>query len=114
MRKTFIILTLFIIIFISGCTSNCETQEKDINQLIDSKNYCGQDSDCILLDIDYGCPFGCYNLINKNEEFQSINDLIMKYAKSECSECMYKCPQEPKTEEIECINNKCIDTRYQD
>ncbi|MCF7862078.1 hypothetical protein K9M79_07610 [Candidatus Woesearchaeota archaeon] len=104
------ILFAFIIIFnltIFGCTSYCDPQK--INQLIENKNHCEKDSDCTLLSefIVLGCPFGCYNLVNKNEDFSEIMKLAQSYNEN-CDVCMYDCIQGPKQNEIECINNKCV------
>ena len=125
MKHAFIILLIiFGFIFISGCAKNqnistlsCDKLETKVKNLIVKANHCTKDDDCDLLGVDYygGCPFGCANLVNKNENFEPIKSYVIEYRQRKCpkSECMYKCGKVPALEDIKCKNNKCIDIRYE-
>jgi hypothetical protein len=80
----------------------------EIKNLIKDMNYCEQDSDCGFLreKISLGCPFGCFNLVNKNADASQIISLGTKYFEQNNPTCLYSCTLEP--EEIRCLNNKCI------
>ena len=84
---------------------NCSLLEKQIKEKIAKANYCEKDEDCIIVE-EFGCPFGCYNLINK-KELEAIRSLVKKY--DECiggTRCLYKCPAPP--ESVGCENRVCI------
>jgi hypothetical protein len=85
---------------------SCNEIEKEINELLSNKNYCNEDFDCIS--VYMGCPFGCFNLINRNENFDDIKKSAKSFFKK-CPEsiCMYSCPSGPEQENIKCINKKC-------
>lgn len=85
---------LFLFIILSGCISEQET----IEQEIEKANYCQLKSDCILIKSE--CPFGCYIPVNKQEENYIIN-LIDDFG----SKCVYSCIQ---IEGFDCIDNKCV------
>jgi|APSaa5957512576_1039674.scaffolds.fasta_scaffold101071_1 hypothetical protein len=107
------IITIILIVFISGCTlteKNTDLKNR-INILIDEKNYCTENSDCTYLSdfIILGCPFDCYNFVNKNEDFSEIKDLSEQYFTDYNQHCVYGCPVQPKQNEITCKNNKCVE-----
>lgn len=60
----------------------------------------------------FACPFGCYGLVNKNEDLTKINKLTEKYF-DKCPICVYDCPIPPSLQDISCKDNKCIDLRFQ-
>lgn len=90
--------------------NNCESFPKQVEHALDEANYCNKDSDC--KSISLGCPFGCDNLININEDFDAVQKAVKKYAEN-CNTCVYRCAAPPTKEEIICKNNKCIDARYE-
>lgn len=90
-------------------------QEREIKRLLNEANYCAVDSDCAVLNTPLECPFGCYNLGNKDANLTRINTLWEEYQKSReksGSFCVYSCITSPEPWEIKCINNKCVDTRH--
>ena len=91
--------------------NDCDKLEKQIDMLIESANYCDVDSDCVI-STEFWCPFGCYNLFNKNTNLTEVREGIEKYHKN-CPECIYDCNRPPTQEEVICKNNKCIDSRYE-
>lgn len=109
-----ILLTIFIIILyfiLIQDNINCDKLKNDIDQLLDKANNCELVSDCEV-NAEFGCPFGCYNLANKNADLSYIRDKVKDY-NSNCAICMYGCAGNPKQEDIQCRNNKCIDIRYE-
>lgn len=89
-----------------------ELLKEEIIDLLKKANYCKVDTDCLVL-TEFWCPFGCYNLINKNTDLTEIREKIGKHYKFPGAGCKYKCPLPPKPEEVKCKNGKCIDTRYE-
>jgi len=84
---------------------NCTLLAEQIREKISKANYCEKDEDCIIVE-EFGCPFGCYNLINK-KELETIRSLVKKY--DECTggiRCLYKCPAPP--ESVGCENGVCV------
>ena len=83
---------------------NCNLLVEQIREKISKANYCEKDEDCII--VSFGCPFGCYNLINK-KELEAIKLLVKKY--DECTDgikCLYKCGGPP--ESVGCENGVCV------
>ena len=105
-----VIGTLFWLVFQYGGNNlytykNCTLLAEQIREKISKANYCEKDEDCIIVE-EFGCPFGCYNLINK-KELETIRSLVKKY--DECiggTRCLYKCPAPP--ESVGCENGVCI------
>lgn len=94
---------------------SCDELKKRITTLLNQANYCQKDSDCeIAANIPAGCPFSCYNLVNKNEDLLTIERLISKFQGSCEPHCpvQLQCAAPPKPEEIICQNNKCLDIRF--
>lgn len=85
----------------------CEKLEIDINKLLDDINYCTEDSDCEY-ESRYYCPFGCYQLFNKNVDLSLIDEKVLDFRNENCNLCEYECFAPPIYEEIKCVNNKCI------
>jgi hypothetical protein len=83
--------------------------EAQIKNLIEEANYCTSKEDCI--EVSYGCPFGCSNLINKQYDTAQIEKGVEKYNVNGRN-CLYKCMKAPSRGEIDCINNKCVDKRF--
>lgn len=93
--------------------SRSGAQEREINRLLDEANYCNVDSDCAVLNTTVGCPFGCYNLGNKDADITKIDSLWEAYQKQRSGTfCVYSCIISPTPEEIKCVNSKCVDTRF--
>ena len=118
-RKIKFMLILLLILLIASPilfnTLQTNKQEKDIKRLLNASNYCIGDSDCMILNLTLGCPFGCYNLGNKDTNTTKINVLWEQYQKNRQKNgiiCVYSCIEPPKAHEIKCVNNKCIDIRY--
>ncbi len=86
-------------------------QEREIKRLLEEANYCAADSDCAVLDTNFGCPFGCFNLGNKNADLTGVKALWEAWQKNPSTICIYSCLESPKPEEIKCTNDKCVDTR---
>ncbi len=122
MRKKFIaglglsavlvILLAATIIFGNLVFPNCDNIEKQINELLKKANYCNADSDCKTSDVYLGCPFGCYNLVNKNSDLSGIKASGEVYGRI-CGNCVYRCQIKPTQEQIKCRNGKCIDNRFE-
>ena len=92
---------------------SCESLEELIEKQLVAKNYCETSFDCEPVSFA-ACPFGCYRLVNKAEETSSLLDKIENYRSLSCEKCIYNCIPLPESEEIKCINNKCVETRFQD
>ena len=90
----------------------CWQLEGEIKTSIENANYCNVDSDCIASDIG-GCPFGCFRLVNRNADTQIIQEKISQYKETRCNTCIYGCVVPPDAEEIKCLNNQCVDIRFQ-
>ena len=106
----FVVASLVLIVFIAGCAEVNENikQEKlktEINNKIEAANYCDVTSDCKIE--SFGCPFGCWNLVNKNANINEINSMVEEYNKVG-EICIYDCLPQPKENEIKCVNNKCV------
>ena len=85
--------------------NNCKNIQIKILQLLAKENYCDNDLDCKVVWFD--CPFGCYNLVNKDLNSNKIKNLISNYQKN-CPTCIHDCAMPPKQETLKCKNNKCI------
>lgn len=90
-------------------TSNQTASEDEIKDNLGRANYCSQSADCSVK--SYGCPFGCYSLVNKTEDLTLIESDIAGYY-STGNQCVYDCDRDPQLGEIGCVNNKCVDLRY--
>jgi hypothetical protein len=104
-----IIILAAILAFGGSVFPDCSGLKNQIYGLLENANYCSADSDCSLKKL--GCPFGCGRLINKNADLAAIMDYIEEYYNA-CDHCLYDC-QPPKPEQIKCINNKCIDSGFE-
>ncbi len=93
-------------------SSDPKVLEQQIKNALSNANYCAADDNCIVADIDAGCPFGCYNLVSANADLSWIKAGIDKYNKIGANKCIYDCDRAPSTKEIKCVKNKCVDVRY--
>jgi uncharacterized membrane protein len=66
-----ILVTLAITITIFSKQIKCKILENEINQLLETANHCTTNTDCDV-NTQSSCPFGCYNLINKNTKIDEI------------------------------------------
>lgn len=82
--------------------TECNILENDIKQDLEEANYCEKDDDCVV--VSFGCPFGCWNFVNKNIDLSPIKEKVEEY-KNQCSGCLYKCGAPP--ENLICQNEKC-------
>jgi len=90
----------------------CLQMEENITRLIDQANHCETDADCLVPNFSPGCPFGCYLLANEYADLSSIVEATTAY-QLDCPQCEYKCGPPPSFKEIECRQNKCVDTRFE-
>ena len=86
--------------------TNCSDLEGQIKNMIDEINYCDTDNDCVV-ESRYSCPFGCYQLFNKEANL-SIIDKKVKEINDACVLCEYECTVPPVLSEIKCIDSKCM------
>lgn len=92
---------------------DCDKLEEQIKVLLGQANHCQRDSDCELVDVSLRCcAYGCYNLVNKNED-PSVIEEGAEMDKENCGRCHCNCLASPKAEEIKCRNGKCVDIRYE-
>ena len=102
-KKIFFVIVLSVTqLFITSCV-DVQKSEMQIKGKIEEANYCDNADDCKIE--HFGCPFGCYSLVNKNADMAGIKRLVEGYQK-QAIECLYKCGSDPK--EIVCENDKCI------
>lgn len=87
--------------------------KQQINNLLFNANYCATADNCVVADIDAGCPFECYNLVSRNADLTWIKEGVEKYNKIQPKKCVYDCDRMPTAKEIRCVKNKCVDSRYQ-
>jgi hypothetical protein len=94
---------------ITWSENDCNELENELDEMLSSANHCKKDSDCKKINL--GCPFGCYNLVNIDA---NTSDIAMAYSEFEtnCNKCYFDCDRDPTPNEIKCINNSCVDTRY--
>ena len=79
--------------------------------MVNNANYCNYDSDCTPK-IAVGYPAGCSILVNKNSDIQGIESVYLQFV-NKCNPPIYDCDRAPTPEEIKCIDNTCIDIRYE-
>ncbi|MFH1643919.1 MAG: hypothetical protein ABIA74_01970, partial [bacterium] len=84
----------------------CTEKATEIKKLIEEQNYCENDLDCVI-DIETSCPFGCYNLFNKNAGLTEIKEKINNYD-TQCEKCVYDCMEPPTQEQLSCVESKCV------
>ncbi|MFH0951780.1 MAG: hypothetical protein V1838_01175 [Patescibacteria group bacterium] len=93
-----------------GTEEECTVMENIIQGHLAAANYCQQDSDCVML-AKYWCPFGCYNLLNKEVDTGQIDKEVQQYDEA-CLRCVYDCMTPPEMADIKCIKEKCVDIRF--
>ena len=83
---------------------SCSQAESDLQEKVDSAQYCSSDDDCTLF--DYGYPIQCLTSVAKAE----VTALRLEYRKYESS-CAYRvyydCPSGEMEREAVCRNNRC-------
>ncbi len=116
MDKPYLVITLLLIFLAAGGIgyyfygNSCETTSLKMRSLMDEANFCNDPSDCNITSL--GCPFGCYNFVNKDANLSAITEMSKGY-NLKCPSCTYKCPIPPPTDQIACLNGKCVDKRFQ-
>ncbi len=115
MDKPYLIIILLLVFVAAGGIgyylygNSCETMSIKMRNLIDEANFCNNASDCNVTTL--GCPFGCYNFVNKNANLSEITAMSKSY-NGKCPNCTYKCPIPPPTDQVACLKNKCVDKRF--
>ena len=91
----------------------CTDLKNQINVKINQANYCSTKEDCV--EASFGCPFGCFTLVNKNFVQTALKQLVAEYQDSNCalSKCLYRCPSSPDENSLSCQNYKCVITEPQ-
>jgi len=85
-------------------TPECKELGEKIISLLKESDYCTTGLDCKIIYLN--CPFGCYNLVNKNIGVSEIELLSEKFDK-ECRTCKYDCSPPPTQDTIICKEGKC-------
>lgn len=93
-------------------SDDCTALNAQITQLIDEANHCNVNSDCKAYE-EFPCPFKCAKLINVNADLSLLNQGLAKHNQLCFQACNALCIMPPTAQEIACISNKCVDTRYQ-
>ena len=96
---------------------NCSELGKNIFFTIDLMQFCEEDSECIIdKNHHLSCPFGCYlirsKIFNDEEGLLFLDERINQFIDN-CPQCEYECPIEPTNDDIVCLNNRCVDIRFQ-
>jgi len=81
----------------------CLSLKEQIQEKIDSANYCEVDEDCIAT--SFNCPFGCSNYLNKDFDISEIKQDLEVFRYCPELHCEYDCehPLPPA-----CVKNKCV------
>lgn len=82
--------------------SECKTEQQRIRKENHKARACLETSDCVASPLR--CPFGCHELVNKNE-YTRIEALYSRFSKT-CKACEYKCAA-PSGEPY-CLNKRCV------
>ena len=89
-------------------SENKDELKSQINSMLDKANYCSADSDCVST-TEFSC---CSILVNKNADLEKTKEGIDKYGNDFFSLCPYVlCLTPPEKDEIQCVDNKCVDLR---
>ncbi|HII71208.1 TPA: hypothetical protein HA265_00455 [Candidatus Woesearchaeota archaeon] len=133
MKAACIILFLLGLSLIAGCGSqetpdqatpsktqladrtDCDILKSNVTELIKGLETCTDDTDCII-DTKVGlvCPFGCVFIRSSQydeEKVSEVQKLVDRYYE-ECPVCEYQCAPDPQPEDIRCVENRCVDTRF--
>jgi len=86
-------------------SGGCQQLENQIQNNLNSSNYCTQDSDCVALNL--GCQLGCFAFVNKNADLNILGNLTNVYIDSGCKVCNELCIKMPDQSEIICSGGKC-------
>lgn len=109
-RKVVLLLIMLLVLVSALVLLNIQNIRKiKVKCLLEKANYCAKSTDCVV--VAYGCPFACYNLINKTYNTSLIESEVNKFNAKGIS-CIYDCNRAPKENEIGCINKKCVDLRH--
>ena len=103
-----IILAICLIWFVINKFSpiGCSYQYNQIDNEVQSANYCNIDSDCKVLPLGGKyVEFGCYHYVNKDVDGEQLYNKMDNYW-NRCTKVIDKCARAP---EAQCINNKCIE-----
>ena len=89
---------------------SCPVLEKGIVSMLQKANYCTKDTDCTYK-VRVGYPANCHSLVNVNSDIGAMESLYSQYVKK-CNPLTYDCDRAPTQEEVKCMENKCVDSRY--
>ncbi len=111
MKKIILLILVSLMVLISPASwanerpppEECKILEQEVNEYIESQNFCKQDEDCALTLVR--CPFKCVNYVNKNSLGQ-VNKRIENFLEKSCSSCLYECIA---SSGAICLKNKCYD-----
>lgn len=93
-----------VLLLLAGCTGTTQKNlERQIVEKIDSMNYCDENEECVVK--EFGCPFGCYSLVNKDANIEETEELLVKY-NGMSSRCEYMCGALPEL--VLCFEGRCI------
>jgi hypothetical protein len=110
MRISLLLLICFYCAFAQAqdtpASEQCSISSKKIKALISQENHCTNDNECTVT--GFGCPFGCFNLINK-KFLKEAEALFAQDQTNDCRQfrCMYKCAPPPKETELICKEGQC-------
>lgn len=93
----------------------CKELRYGMLDLKEKVNYCRRDEDCIAQDLELGCPFGCYVIMNKNESpagdgAAALTKAAVDYHRS-CPLCAQECLATPEPKDLKCREGRCADFR---
>lgn len=94
-------------------TLKCQKMRWEIDSLFEESKICQEESDCIVENKWMFCPFGCYQIHNKAYDISQIMEKVIRLQESKCFLCEYKCTTPPTQEDLKCLKNRCVDTRYE-
>ncbi|MFH1545523.1 MAG: hypothetical protein ABIE23_05585 [archaeon] len=103
-EKIFFMLVFAALVLLVGCTGTTQKNlERQISEQIDSMNYCDGNEECVVK--GFGCPFGCYSLVNKDANLEAVEEMLVKYNGMGLG-CRYACGELPEL--VFCLEGRCI------
>jgi hypothetical protein len=90
---------------------SCGEAESWLKGRLEVGNQCDADSDCVV-STEFGCPFGCYRLLNKDANLNKFREDVQAY-RVRCETCTYKCAPPPNGKDIRCVSGRCAEERHE-